>query len=119
MELEDLVVLVMRAGLVISVDLLIGGVLMTLLGPTGMADVHSPVNSSAYPLSRLLHTLPSAPSAVAVMFMGLAALLATPLLRVALAVLEFAKEGNWIYLRLSFLVLLILLMSLFLPSIRG
>jgi len=79
--------------LVISVALLIGGVLMTLLGPAGVADVHSPVNSSAYPLSMLLHTLPSAPSAVAVMFMGLAALLATPLIRMALAVIEFAKEG--------------------------
>ena len=119
MELEDLVVLVMRAGLVVSVALLIGGVLMTLLGPAGVADVHSRVNSSAYPLSRLLHTLPSAPSAVAVMFMGLAALLATPLIRVTLAVLEFAKEGDWIYLGLTFLVLLILLISLFLPSIRG
>jgi uncharacterized membrane protein len=79
---------------VISVDLLIGGVLMTLLGPTGVADVHPPVNSSAHPLSRLLHTLPSAPSAVAVMVLGLAALLAMPLIRLALAVLEFAKEGT-------------------------
>jgi uncharacterized membrane protein len=112
------VVLVMRAGLVISVDLLIGGVLMTLLGPAGVADVHSPVNSSAYPLSRLLHTLPSAPSAVAVTFMGLAALLATPLIRLTFAVLEFAKEGDWIYLGLTFLVHVILLISLFLPSIR-
>jgi uncharacterized membrane protein len=102
---------------VISVALLIGGVLMTLLGPTGVADVHPPVNSSAYPLSRLFHTLPSAPSAVAVMFMGPAALLATPLIRKALAVLEFAKD--WIYLGHTFLVLLILLISLFLPSIRG
>jgi uncharacterized membrane protein len=119
MELEDLVFLVMWAGLLVSVALLIGDVLMTLLGPTGVADVYSPVNSSAYPLSRLLHTLPSAPSAVAVMFMGLAALLATPLIRMTLAVLEFAKERNWIYLGLTFLVLLILLISLFLPSIRG
>ena len=83
----------MRAGLVISVALLIRGVLMTLLGPAGVVDLHSPVNSSAYPLSMLLHTLPSAPSAVAVMFMRLAALLATPLIRMALAVIEFAKEG--------------------------
>jgi uncharacterized membrane protein len=37
---------------------------------------------------------------------------------VALAVLEFAKEGDWIYLGLTFLVLLILLISLFLLSIR-
>jgi uncharacterized membrane protein len=118
MELEDLVVLVMRAGLVISVALLIRGVLMTLLGPAGVVDLHSPVNSSAYPLSMLLHTLPSAPSAVAVMFMGLAALLATPLIRMALAVLEFAKEGDWVYLGLTFFVLLILLISLFLLSIR-
>jgi len=81
---------------------------MTLLGPPGVADVHSPVNSSAYPLSMLLHTLPSAPSAVAVMFMGLAALLATPLIRMALAVIEFAKEGDWIYPGLTFLVLHIL-----------
>jgi uncharacterized membrane protein len=103
---------------VISVALLIGGVLMTLLGPAGVADVHSPVNSSAYPLSRLLHTLPSAPSAVAVIVMGLAALLATPRIRMTLAVLEFAKEGDWINLGLTFLVPLILLTSLFLPSIR-
>jgi uncharacterized membrane protein len=115
---EDLVVLVMRAGLVISVALLIGGVLMTLLGPAGVADVYSPVNSSAYPLSRLLHTLPSAPSAVAVMFMGLAALLATPLIRMALAVLEFAKEetgSTWGSPSLSSLCFII---SLFLLSIR-
>lgn len=108
----------MRAGLVVSVVLLIGGVLMTLLGPAGVADMHSPVNSSAHPLSRLLRTLPSAPSAVVVMFMGLAALLATPLIRVTLAVLEFAREGDWIYLGLTFLILLILLISLLLPSIR-
>jgi len=103
---------------VVSVALLIGGVLMTLLGPAGVADVHSPVNSSAYPLSRLLHTQPSAPSAVAVRFMGLAALLATHLIRVTLAVLELAEEGYWVYPGLTFFVLLILLISLLLPSIR-
>jgi uncharacterized membrane protein len=119
MELEDLVVLVMRAGLVISVALLIGGVLMTLLGPTGVADTHPPVNSSAYLLSRLLHNLTLRALSSRGDVHGTCGVARHAPNQVGARSPRVRKGGDWIYLGLTFLVILILLISLFLPSIRG
>lgn len=117
MELEDAIVVVMRVGLAASVALLLAGLLLLGAGPdaSAVASLRSPVNSSLYPPARLAANLPSHP-AVALLFMGLAVLLITPLVRVALAVAEFVRERDAIYTALTIFVLAMLVISLVLPG---
>lgn len=120
MELEDVIVLVMRAGLAASVALILSGLLLLALGPdksiSELASLRSPINSSLYPPASLVINLPSHP-AVALLFIGLAVLMATPLVRVALAVAEFIRERDAIYTALTLFVLFVLFISLILPRV--
>lgn len=101
---------VLRGGVVASAGIIAIGVLRFYLQMafTGQVTLNYP------------HTLPTVieqltrGEPLAIVMLGLLVLLLTPILRVAISIVVFALERDWLYTIITLLVLLILLVSLLL-----
>jgi uncharacterized membrane protein len=101
---------VLRGGVIVSAAIILLGVVVFYLQMafTGHATL-------AYPHSVLDVALGiGRGEPLAIVTLGLLVLLLTPILRVAISIIIFALEHDWLYTIITLVVLLILLVSLFL-----
>jgi uncharacterized membrane protein len=105
-QAETLISRVLRGGVVLSAFIIGMGMLGVVLRHGDQAGGLSQINSLAAVWQGI-----AAGNPLAVIMAGLLVLLATPVLRVAVSVVAFAREGDLRYVAISSLVLLILLVS--------
>ncbi|MDP7982201.1 MAG: DUF1634 domain-containing protein [Conexivisphaerales archaeon] len=111
-------------GVVVSASLMAAGaaVLFARGGGDGyalsqLASLTSPINSGTISVGRILAGLADL-DGISLIFLGIMVLIATPVVRVVLLVLQFVYERNRLYLALSIVVLADMLVAiLVLPSI--
>ncbi|MDP8023101.1 MAG: DUF1634 domain-containing protein [Nitrososphaeria archaeon] len=124
MDFNDVIAYTLRAGVLISAALLIlGFVLLTFKGKAGyysineIASTASMINSSYFNANTII-TGTMTLNPVAIIFLGLVILIATPVLRVALGLAQFIKEKDYIYSIITAIVLFNLIFAIFiLPSL--
>jgi uncharacterized membrane protein len=113
-RMDLLISYVLRGGVLLSAGLLILGALLYALAALRSGSAAFP---STYPhslgeiISGLSHGDP-----LAVLALGLLVLLLTPVARVLVSILAFARERDWLYVAITALVLLILLVSFLLGA---
>jgi uncharacterized membrane protein len=113
-RMDLLISYVLRGGVLLSAGLLILG---ALLYATAALRSGSPAFPSTYPhslgdvLAGLTHGDP-----LAILSLGLLVLLLTPVARVLVSILAFARERDWLYVAITAVVLLILVVSFLLGA---
>lgn len=116
--MEDWISHSLRAGVVVSgVTLLVGSVLLFVMGPSS-ADPHSmsQLVNGDYAMSSSLRDIASGVAsgrATAIMDLGLFALILTPVVRVAMTVILFLFQRDWVYVGITAIVLIILVLGVF------
>ena len=105
-QAELLISQVLRGGVVLSAMIIGIGMLGVVLRHSDQSSTQPALDS----LSAVWHGI-LAGNPLAVIMAGLLVLLATPVLRVAVSVVAFALEGDFRYVAITCLVLLILLVS--------
>jgi len=116
--MEDWISHSLRAGVVVSgVTLLVGSVLLFVLGPSA-TDPHSmsQLVNGDYTMSSSLRDIVSGVAsgrATAIMDLGLFALILTPVVRVAMTVVLFGLQRDWVFVGITAIVLMILLLGVF------
>lgn len=113
-KLEDIIGNLLRAGVLLAATVvLIGGVFYLVQNRAGSVSYHEfrgePAELRSIPL---IVRDAAALDSLAVMQLGLLLLIATPVFRVAFAIVGFYFERDWLYSGVSALVLAILLYSL-------
>jgi uncharacterized membrane protein YfcA/uncharacterized membrane protein len=107
---ELIISAVLRAGVMLSAAIILLGTVLYFVEPSARR-----ASSASYP-----HTLAAVLPAVAhvsplgIITLGLIVLLATPVLRVAVSIVAFALEHDWLYVTITSLVFFVLLLSIFL-----
>jgi len=116
-QMESLVRRVLQVGLLASMALvLVGMLLFGAVHPSRLTSSES-LPALVDPGAKFPHTLDDVASAASdlsaegIIAAGLLVLIATPVLRVALSVVGFALQHDWVYVGLTALVLLVLLGS--------
>lgn len=123
-RLEVVLATLLRAGVVVSVVLMLAGVLVSFMRhPDYMTDPHTLARlttpGAAFPhdprtlISEVLHV-----RGRAIMTLGLLVLIATPVLRVAASVVAFLLQRNWRFAIVTSLVLTVLLISMLLGKVE-
>lgn len=109
-QAELVISYVLRGGVVVSAVIITLGIVWFYLqmAITGHATLTYP-HSLGGIIQRLIGGEP-----LALVALGLLVLLLTPILRVAISIIVFALERDWLYTVITMLVLLILLISLLL-----
>lgn len=124
MDFNDVIAYSLRAGVLISAALLfIGFMLLIIEGRAGYYSISqvtstaSLINSSYFNANTLIKGTMSM-NPIAIMFLGLVLLIATPVLRVVLGLAQFIREKDYIYSAITAVVLFNLLFAIFiLPSL--
>jgi len=124
-RVELLLSVLLRVGVVVSL-------LVVVLGTALSFAHHSAHRSDTAELTRLTdihaafpHTLAEMWDGVlaghgqAIVVAGLLLLIATPVMRVAVSILAFAVQRDWMFTMITFLVLVLLLLSFFLGKVEG
>ena len=117
-QLETIVSLVLRFGVILSLSVIaIGAILLFLVDPTHavvpMSGSPTPQNPTAI-LAAVGQLQPTA-----VIDVGLMLLIATPVIRVAVSVIAFLMEEDFVYTLVTLFVLGVLLLSFFLGRVGG
>jgi uncharacterized membrane protein len=108
-QMDRVISVVLRGGVLLSAGLLILGALLyfarVLVGG-------APANPLTFPhsLGDVFHGLGQG-DPLAILALGLIVLLLTPVARVLISIFAFARERDWLYVAITTLVLLILLVS--------
>ena len=120
MDTELLTAYTLRIGVILSIILIISGVALTVatgstLGYSAdeLADPHGSVNTGTINYELIYHGLAKF-EGLSFIILGLATLMATPIIRVILSVAAFALEGDKLYLTITSIVLIIILTAMFL-----
>ncbi|NAY82330.1 MAG: DUF1634 domain-containing protein [Thaumarchaeota archaeon] len=124
MDFNNVIAYSLRAGVLISAALLfIGFMLLIIEGRAGyysisqVTSIASLINSSYFNANTLIKGTMSM-NPIAIMFLGLVVLIATPVLRVVLGLAQFIREKDYIYSAITAVVLFNLLFAVFiLPSL--
>ena len=122
--INDVIALILRAGVYISGTILIVGLGLFLVhAPSGNVITNVLRSSSVSPdvptsIGAVMLGLGSA-SPTAVIELGVMVLLATPVIRVAASIVLFLVEADWLYSILTAVVLALLLISIFLLGALG
>ncbi len=124
MDFNDVIAYALRAGVLISAALLfLGFALLIAKGKAGYYSVNeitstaSMINSSYFNANTIIEGIVTM-NPLAIMFLGLVVLIATPVLRVALGLAQFIKEKDYIYSIITAIVLFNLIFAIFiLPKI--
>jgi len=124
-RMELLISYVLRAGVLLSAGIIVVGVLrLALTHNTGYAPVlpHQLPDILAFHRASGPGFFPTDPTAVvhgalagkpyAIIGVGMLLLIATPVVRVALSVVFFLVERDWLYMGITVVVLAVLLLSL-------
>ena len=107
-RLEQIIANLLRAGVILAAAVVLAGGVWYLAASGGQA----PSYLGFHPTVRGVHALAVLPGPQALILIGLLILIATPVARVALAIVGFALEGDRMYVGMTVLVLVILLYSI-------
>ncbi|BCU69361.1 DUF1634 domain-containing protein [Stygiolobus caldivivus] len=126
MDFNDIIGYALRIGVIISAVLIIIGVILlfTFQGSNGfsieqIASPNSIVNSSIFIPSEIVSGLPDL-RPLDYVYLGLMILIATPVVRVFLGIIQFASERNKLYTIITIIVFFNLMFAIFLlPLILG
>jgi len=117
---EDIIGWALRIGVLISAAFIIFGVALIYIhrgaGAYSFRDLvisRSPVNTSILPVSYINMRSVSSLNGLAFVLIGLIVLMATPVLRVAIGIAQFAYERNWLYTVITAIVFLNLMLAIF------
>ncbi len=114
MELENILSLNLRLGVIISMILLIIGLILALVEGGFASALTMPNVSTSSMHIGFADTIKGAVQlqVTSVIFLGLMVLIATPVLRVMLSLVSFLFKRNWIYVVITFIVLVNLIVSI-------
>ncbi|MCL5238958.1 MAG: DUF1634 domain-containing protein [Candidatus Marsarchaeota archaeon] len=126
MKMQDAVGTELRYGSAASVALIILGLALLVANNGGggyslqqIASATSRINTAQFPLQDVAASLGNL-DGLSFILLGLMVLVATPILRVAISVVAFAKERNALYTLITLIVLLNLLVALLVvPGLVG
>jgi uncharacterized membrane protein len=124
MTIENVMSMGLKIGVTISVLLIMFGVVLLFsesssgsLSINTIALSNSSVNSASFSLGSVIKDTMRL-QGLGFIFLGLAVLIATPVVRVILSILFFVEEENWLYVFITILVLFNLLFAiLIVPSL--
>lgn len=104
---EEIIVKLLRVGVMISSTLImIGLIMMYIKGDSGYA------NGYVASFSEIFHGIIEL-KPFSIIMLGLLVLIVTPVLRVAVSILVFAYERDYLYVKVTSVVLIILFISFF------
>ncbi|MCU7787579.1 DUF1634 domain-containing protein [Pyrobaculum sp. 3827-6] len=122
MDLEDVIGYTLRIGVIISIVLIATGVVLLVVKPPAphilqqLSNPRSLINTSSISPTQVLSGS-AALNGLDVILLGLIVLIATPVLRVVMGLIQFAKERNYIYVAITTIVLFNLLFAIFIIPI--
>ncbi|MGC9210384.1 MAG: DUF1634 domain-containing protein [Acidilobus sp.] len=125
LEFEDIIGWSLRIGVLVSAAFIILGMALIFVhrgaGDYGLKELissRSPVNTSTLPVSYINWSNVSSLNGLAFVLIGLIVLMATPVLRVAIGIAQFAHERNWLYTIITAIVFMNLMLAIFvIPSL--
>jgi uncharacterized membrane protein len=115
----------LRTGVIVSLSVVIAGVLLSFLHHPDYVSSPSELLRLTRPGAAFPHTLRDVASGLrewrgqAVIMIGLLLLMGTPVLRVAVSILMFFYERDWVFVAITSVVLLLLLTSFLLGRVGG
>ncbi|MCI2414130.1 MAG: DUF1634 domain-containing protein [Candidatus Aramenus sp.] len=126
MDFNDLIGNALRIGVIISsAFIILGSVLLFVMGHSNsytLSQISSPesvVNTSEFPPTQVIKGVEDL-QPLDVIFLGLMILIATPVIRVALGIAQFASERNKLYTVITAIVFFNLMFAIFiLPLLIG
>ncbi|MDT7860909.1 MAG: DUF1634 domain-containing protein [Saccharolobus sp.] len=120
MDFNDVIGYTLRIGVIISATIIIIGVIMLFIFNSSnnftlnqIAAPNSIVNSSIFKPNEIFSGLPK-PYALDYIYLGLMILIATPVARVLLGIIQFAREKNKLYTIITAIVFFNLMFAIFL-----
>ncbi|BBE42172.1 DUF1634 domain-containing protein [Conexivisphaera calida] len=116
LDMDYLIGMALRYGVILSVALLIIGIALLARDGAGAGEVlgaGSPLNTSVIQVPAILSGIPSL-NPLSFIVLGLVVLIATPVLRVVLGIISFARERDRLYVFITSIVLMNLLLAIFL-----
>ncbi|MGC9170650.1 MAG: DUF1634 domain-containing protein [Thermoproteus sp.] len=122
MDLEDVIGYTLRIGVIISVVLIAAGVALLVVKPPAphilqqLSYPRSLINTSSISPTQVLSGS-AALNGLDVILLGLMVLIATPVLRVVMGLIQFARERNYIYVAITSIVLFNLFFAIFIIPI--
>jgi len=114
-RIENIIAQLLRAGVLTAALVVIGGAIPYLsANPRARADYRTFHNelSELRTVSGIVHSAFSG-NVLAIMQLGLLILIATPIARVVFSAFAFSREGDYMYVAFTLIVLAVLLYSLF------
>ncbi|MGC9071220.1 MAG: DUF1634 domain-containing protein [Acidilobus sp.] len=119
-EFEDIIGWSLRIGVLVSAVFIILGIALMFVhhgaGAFRLGELissRSPVNTSILPVSYISWSSVSGLNGLAFVLVGLVVLMATPVLRVAIGIAQFAHERNWLYTIITIVVFMNLMLAIF------
>ncbi|MCI4447055.1 MAG: DUF1634 domain-containing protein [Pyrobaculum sp.] len=118
MELEEVIGYALRIGVLTSTLLILAGLVLIVVKPPAphileqLSTPHSPINTSSIPPAQVFTGVAEL-NGIDVILLGLMVLITTPVLRVAISIVQFIKERNLIYTLITVVVLFNLLLTIF------
>jgi uncharacterized membrane protein len=117
MEFEDIIGYTLRIGVILSILFLITGLsLIFISGQENLfqelINLNSNLNSKNFRIEMIISNLISL-GGIGFIYFGLIILIATPISRVFLGILQFYKERNWIYFIITLIVFFNIIFSIF------
>lgn len=112
-QIELVIGKILRIGVAVSATLLIIGMLLAIIhGGTGYSEYQFPT------IFTEIFSGIAAFKAGAVIMLGLFCLILTPVLRVVVSIYAFAKEGDYLYVWITVIVLVILIIGMAIGFIK-
>ncbi|KRM21376.1 DUF1634 domain-containing protein [Latilactobacillus graminis] len=112
-QIELIIGKILRIGVMVSATILIIGMLLAVIhGGTGYAEYQFPTT-----LTQIFNGITML-KAGAVIMLGLFCLILTPVLRVVVSIYAFAKEGDYLYVWITVIVLVILMIGMAIGFIK-
>ncbi len=122
MDLEDVIGYTLRIGVLISVVLIAVGLVLLVLRPpepgliAQLANPRSLINTSSISPMEVINGSRQL-NGLDIILLGLMVLIATPVMRVIMGLVQFARERNYIYVAITAIVLFNLFFSIFIIPI--
>jgi len=124
-RVEIIISSLLRVGVVVSLCVLVIGTVVSFIHHPGYLSLHKDLPKLTTPGNAVPRSMGQTLAGIragrgqAMVTAGLLLLIATPVLRVAISILAFALQRDWIFTLLAAIVLALLLLSFFLGNAGG
>jgi uncharacterized membrane protein len=121
---ELVITYLLRGGVVTSIVVIVVGLVIMFAHHPSYRDSHEDLRRLLQPDAVFPHTLSQVAAGLregrgqAVVCVGLLLLIATPILRVAVSILVFAGQRDWVFVVITSFVLAVLVLSFFLGKVE-